>query len=232
MKSFSVEQLNLLCSLQPEHYVKLCCFNASWAVLSAVPVSLCFINWMALNQSQSGDVWCWLSDDDSTLEPVCREWSWPWLEESVLTVSPFFPFFFFFFFKGFFFPFFFFILFFLPLKAVDPWRLVVIASDMMYHFQRDPFILGCDGRMQCFSDVWPHRLLQVCSLLSSSGTNTTVLNLAYLRSAVHFTFGSGGGLMKLMLQFSHQFLRLETIWVVPCRKVTQEIHEILFGSYM
>lgn len=52
----------------------------------------------------------------------------------------FFPFSFFS--KGFFFPFFFFILFFLPLKAVDPWRLVVIASDMMYHFQRDPFILG------------------------------------------------------------------------------------------
>lgn len=65
----------------------LCCFKKA-ELCCVVPVSLCFINWMALNQSQSGDIWCWLSDDDSTLQSVCGEWSWPWLEESVLTVSP------------------------------------------------------------------------------------------------------------------------------------------------
>lgn len=189
-------QLNLFCSFLLEHYVELCCLTK----LSCAECCARITVFHKLNGSESVTVrrylmlvvWWWLNTR------AC-------LQRMVLTLAGricsdcftslmvlFFPF-----------PFIF-----LLLKAVDPWRLVIIVSDMMYRVVRRCFIYECDRHVQRFSDVYPYRRLQICSQLCHSGTIilTTVLNLAYRRSAVHSIFGSRSRLIKRLLQFFNYFL--------------------------
>lgn len=67
---------------------------------------------------------------------------------------------------------------------MDPWRLLIIVSDMMYHVLKD--VLSVTGG--CSASV-TFSLTGYCGSAASyfilAVILTTVLNLAHLRSAVH-----------------------------------------------
>lgn len=113
-------------------------------------------------------------------------------------------FFFFFFLNGIFFPFAFFSPF-LRLKAVDPWRLAVIASDMTTF--KEIFYIGlwpdCGCSVSVTFSLTGYCRSAACDFSPGTIMLTMVLNL---RSAVDLMFGSGGRLIKLMLRFSPNFL--------------------------
>lgn len=97
-------------------------------------------------------------------------------------------------FNGTFFPLF--LLFFFLLKAVDPWRLVLIVSDMMYHTLKNMLYVGL-WQLQATIGLQPDVLFCPGTLML-----TMVLNLANLRTCCAFNFGSRSRLTKRLQLFS------------------------------
>lgn len=130
-----------------------CCFNKA-ELCCVVPVSLCFINWMALNQSQPiFDVGClMMTQHFSVSVENGPDLGWKnlfWLFHlfMVLFFSPR---------SSFLFIFTFFILF-SAFESCGSWRLVIF-SDTTYRHLKYISLWTFDKQMKHFSDVLPYRL--------------------------------------------------------------------------